>query len=81
MGGKSARQYKTPDDGKNIGKQYLEQMHSYIIHTKIEEIWQKNKTELKTSNTRNIKTKPRNTHQSHACYSYFSTAKTKVEDT
>jgi len=33
MGGKSARQYKTPDDGKNIGKQYLEQMHSYIIQS------------------------------------------------
>ena len=51
-----------------------------IIHTKIEEICQKNKTELKTSNTRNIKTKLRNTHQSHAYYSYFSTAKKKKID-
>lgn len=27
---KNAGQHKTPDDGKNIGKQYLEQTHSYI---------------------------------------------------
>ena len=33
VGGGSAGQYKTPDDGKNIGKQYLEQMHSHIIQS------------------------------------------------
>jgi len=60
-------------------KKKKQKKNKTIIHTKTEEIWQKNKTKLKTSNTRNIKTKPRNTHQSHACYSYFSSAKKKVD--